>query len=221
MSFVSKPSILAGAAVIVTVLLAGLVLFAAFIRSSTFLWWIYPAVSGVYIVFIGVMVLGLPMVRPGNAAFLAHLGLSALMVIVSCAVVYLVWGLEGNPNPSTSEVLYFSAVTFSTLGFGDLQPAAGTSRFFAASEAIIGNLHLALLAAVGFAIFARAESKSDNSLACQAQRLVDLNGEVQKRKAELAEVCAKLKSLRAEETDPGSREHIDGDLNKDADKNPE
>ena len=42
--------------------------------------------------------------------------------------------------------LYFSVVTFTTLGYGDFQPAVGLSRFFASSEAIIGAFTMALFA---------------------------------------------------------------------------
>lgn len=40
--------------------------------------------------------------------------------------------------------LYFSVVTFTTLGYGDLQPAVGLSRFFVSLEAIIGAFTMAL-----------------------------------------------------------------------------
>ena len=42
--------------------------------------------------------------------------------------------------------LYFSVVTFTTLGYGDFQPAVGLSRFFASLEAIIGAFTMALFA---------------------------------------------------------------------------
>ncbi len=40
--------------------------------------------------------------------------------------------------------LYFSAVTFTTLGYGDLAPASGPGRFFAGLEALIGMTLMAL-----------------------------------------------------------------------------
>jgi len=42
--------------------------------------------------------------------------------------------------------LYFSVVTFTTLGYGDLQPAVGLSKFFVSLEAIIGAFTMALFA---------------------------------------------------------------------------
>ncbi len=40
--------------------------------------------------------------------------------------------------------LYFSVVTFTTLGYGDFQPAAGLSRFFVSLESLIGAITMAL-----------------------------------------------------------------------------
>ena len=40
--------------------------------------------------------------------------------------------------------LYFSVVTFTTLGYGDFQPAVGASRFFVSLESIIGAFTMAL-----------------------------------------------------------------------------
>ena len=52
---------------------------------------------------------------------------------------------------SVSDHIYFSAVTFSTLGYGDFRPCPA-SRPWAALQAILGNLHLGLI--VGSAFFA-------------------------------------------------------------------
>jgi hypothetical protein len=40
--------------------------------------------------------------------------------------------------------LYFSVVTFATLGYCDLQPAIGLSRFFVSLELIIGAITMVL-----------------------------------------------------------------------------
>lgn len=41
--------------------------------------------------------------------------------------------------------VYFSIVTFSTLGFGDIAPNSALTKRLAGSEASIGNLHLAAI----------------------------------------------------------------------------
>ncbi|WP_440009357.1 potassium channel family protein [Halomicrococcus sp. SG-WS-1] len=41
--------------------------------------------------------------------------------------------------------LYFSVVTFTTLGFGDMQPLGGWARLLATTETILGSVLIALL----------------------------------------------------------------------------
>jgi len=56
--------------------------------------------------------------------------------------------------------VYFSAVTFSTLGFGDFRPMP-EARMVAALEALFGNLHLGIMAgAVFYLINALSKRKS-------------------------------------------------------------
>ena len=70
-------------------------------------------------------------------------------LIVGSAVLY--WrlgavGESGNPDVACGfwNSLYFSVVTFTTLGFGDLTPAAGFwSRSLAGSEAVMGAFLMA------------------------------------------------------------------------------
>ena len=40
--------------------------------------------------------------------------------------------------------LYFSVVTFTTLGYGDFQPLVGWSRFLVSFEALLGAFTMAL-----------------------------------------------------------------------------
>ena len=42
------------------------------------------------------------------------------------------------------DCLYFSVITFTTLGFGDFRPLEGWSRIFAGTEALIGAFMMAL-----------------------------------------------------------------------------
>jgi len=87
----------------------------------------------------------------GIAEFVAHITLSASLVIAACAAIYLSSGLTGDLSAGKAGAsLYFSAVTFSTLGFGDITPEIGVSRAVAAVEALLGNVHLALFAAAAF-----------------------------------------------------------------------
>lgn len=80
--------------------------------------------------------------------------ISAFYTICSFAFYYKQFGLIGSqttPIPNSFDYLYFSAVTFSTLGYGDFSPAV-YSRAVAAIEALYGNLHLGMIAGTTFLI---------------------------------------------------------------------
>lgn len=47
----------------------------------------------------------------------------------------------------SSELLYFSFVTLTTLGYGDIRPIGSFARLFSSAEAIIGQLYLTILVA--------------------------------------------------------------------------
>ena len=72
--------------------------------------------------------------------------------------------LDTSDAHSTSKVLqeliYFSLVTQTTLGYGDLSPTLGSARIIASFQAILGQLYIAVVVArlVGIAI-ATAENK--------------------------------------------------------------
>ena len=76
--------------------------------------------------------------------------LLAGLVIVVCAFFYgfqpglLIYREQGPvADASFLQGLYFSMITFTTLGYGDLYPAPGTlCRLVAMSEAVIGGFHL-------------------------------------------------------------------------------
>ena len=80
--------------------------------------------------------------------------------IISSAFLIMVFALfyriVGTIPPGTPlDNIYFSAVTFSTLGFGDIRPHPN-AQAFAAIEAIIGNLHLGIIVGSTFAGIAGA-----------------------------------------------------------------
>lgn len=73
------------------------------------------------------------------------------VVLCSLFVIFLFTGLyagfgEIASKPSTLfQMLYFSIVTFTTLGYGDIQPATEATQMLAAVESFIGVLLMALL----------------------------------------------------------------------------
>ncbi len=62
-----------------------------------------------------------------------------------------------------SEWLYFSFVTMTTLGYGDITPVSATAKFLAYSQSVFGQFYIAVLVAglVG-AYIAGSQSETDN-----------------------------------------------------------
>jgi hypothetical protein len=58
---------------------------------------------------------------------------------------------EGSPrglsSPRASELLYFSYVTLTTLGFGDITPVHPVARSIAGLEALTGQFYIAIVVA--------------------------------------------------------------------------
>jgi len=85
---------------------------------------------------------------------LVKLALFSYVIIVVFAIEYksagLLYGVD-NTSHDPLDALYFSIVTWTTLGYGDFQPTEAI-RFFAAIEALLGTLLMPLcLASVLFA----------------------------------------------------------------------
>jgi len=94
--------------------------------------------------------------------------LSALTIITLLLAFASIYRISGIIEASTHAVsndpincLYFSIVTFTTLGYGDFYPTPET-RLIAASEAIVGYLSLALLIAVFAHLWTQLGIKSSN-----------------------------------------------------------
>ena len=54
------------------------------------------------------------------------------------------------PSADILTHLYFSTVTFTTLGYGDYVPSSPTSQIFAGIEVLLGVFHIGLLAGIIF-----------------------------------------------------------------------
>lgn len=85
---------------------------------------------------------------------LAHDGvLSALLMIFSFTPLYRELGLSLGPGcdrmASPVDAVYFSTVTFTTLGYGDLRPCP-LARLPAAVQALLGTLHLGIIVGAAF-----------------------------------------------------------------------
>ena len=90
---------------------------------------------------------------PDATRLVVDILVSILLSVAGFSLLYRSLGIvdTGNDNDLAKplDFLYFAAVTFSTLGYGDFRPAAIT-RIFAAIHAILGNLHLGFLVGAAF-----------------------------------------------------------------------
>lgn len=87
--------------------------------------------------------------------------ISITLSILSFAYMYNTFGInppQGQIGYSQWDAVYFSAVTFSTLGFGDFSPSSNM-RLVAAFQAIVGNLHLGVIVAAAFLAVSRSTRK--------------------------------------------------------------
>ena len=55
---------------------------------------------------------------------------------------------EATPSDRQTELLYFSLITLSTVGYGDIVPLSGTARILTALEGVTGVLYIATTVAV-------------------------------------------------------------------------
>jgi hypothetical protein len=74
---------------------------------------------------------------------------------------------DGDPTalPHFDEFLYFSFVTLTTLGYGDIIPVSSGARNLSALEAVGGQIYLAVLVArlVGLQVVHSARERRDDS----------------------------------------------------------
>lgn len=82
---------------------------------------------------------------------------SAVFMISVFSILYKNVGLISDGKtvrPSMLDAIYFSSVTFSTLGYGDFAPHP-SARVIAATQALLGNLHLGMVVGATFAAIRR------------------------------------------------------------------
>jgi Ion channel len=79
-----------------------------------------------------------------------YLLLGMLFALLGGAVAAIEDGpyFAGDPSAGRSDFLYFSYVTLSTTGFGDLSPVTDVGRMLAVVEALIGQIYLVTVVAM-------------------------------------------------------------------------
>jgi hypothetical protein len=102
-----------------------------------------------------------------RAYFLSKAVLLPVNALLSYAVLYRAFGLVDGEVPTSDPVtcLYFSIVTWTTLGYGDVRPSH-SDRLLAASEAITGYIVMVALIALGaeFIRYFRNKSYAERGL---------------------------------------------------------
>jgi len=100
---------------------------------------------------------------------LIPVSLQMVLVIIGFAIEYTVWGISDTSAAEAKQFvydfgncLYFSVVTFTTLGYGDFRPSP-SSRVFAAAEALAGYLFFGLFVSLLAAHFAKKTSAPDGN----------------------------------------------------------
>ena len=132
-----------------------------------YLSWLHPQWRGdatdllasLLLVCLGLFVLGLVLVRVVRAERVgSDILCGALAVYLLIAVVWAVcygiiealapgsFGLSTEDSEKIwNQLLYFSLVTLTTLGYGDISPVGAVARIWAALESMTGTLYLAIL----------------------------------------------------------------------------
>ena len=109
-------------------------------------------------VVVGVIFLTSADFRPNARRLATDTTISIIFTILAFSLAYRLGGISLGEVCSdvfeNRDYVYFSAVTFSTLGYGDFRPCPDM-RLIAAFQAIFGNLHLGLI--VGSAFFLAQE----------------------------------------------------------------
>jgi hypothetical protein len=76
-------------------------------------------------------------------------GTSVVVVAVFAAIYSVIGGIViGGQEPDLIGNIYFSAVTFSTLGYGGIKPTTTTTQLLASVQSLVGGILIALLVAV-------------------------------------------------------------------------
>jgi hypothetical protein len=88
-------------------------------------------------------------VRTLSGVLAIYLLIGMVFSLLGIAVAEIDGGtyFAGEPDPTRSDFLYFSYVTLSTTGFGDLSPVTDVGRMLAVTEALIGQIYLVTVVA--------------------------------------------------------------------------
>jgi hypothetical protein len=102
------------------------------------------------------------------------------MIFAQLYQIALVWNPDAmhlttpleqlNPQSRGGQLVYFSVVTLSTVGYGDILPTSEITRMLAAIEAITGQFYVAVIVAVFVGMYAANAQDEIRSRRAQARR---------------------------------------------------
>ena len=131
------------------------------------------------LVVIGVIFLTSGEFKPNPRRLAIDTCISILFTILAFSTVYRLGGISLTETCevtfAATDYVYFSAVTFSTLGYGDFRPCPDM-RLLAAFQAILGNLHLGLIVGCAFYFTQEMRSISEEPTCDDKQATSDKDG---------------------------------------------
>jgi voltage-gated potassium channel len=98
-------------------------------------------------------------------AFLAALYIILIALFMSSSLIYLVENeVQPEAFPSIPETMWWSIITLTTVGYGDVSPMTGYGKLIGAATAMVGVCSVALLTGIVGAGFSKQMSKQSEDL---------------------------------------------------------
>ena len=98
-------------------------------------------------------------------AFLAALYIILIALFMSSSLIYLVENeVQPEAFPSIPETMWWSIITLTTVGYGDVSPVTGYGKLIGAATAMVGVCSVALLTGIVGAGFSKQMSKQSEDL---------------------------------------------------------
>ena len=126
-------------------------------------------------------------------AFLAALYLLALALFLSSSLMYVAENeIQPNVFSSIPEAMWWSIVTLTTVGYGDVSPVTAVGKLIGAATAMMGVCSIALLTGIIGAGFSNQMAKRKATLALKVREVVDDGVITAEEAAELTKLQEKL-----------------------------
>ena len=126
-------------------------------------------------------------------AFLAALYLLTLALFLSSSLIYVAENeIQPNVFSSIPETMWWSIVTLTTVGYGDVSPVTAVGKLIGAATAMMGVCSIALLTGIIGAGFSNQMAKKKATVALKISEVLDDGVITTEEAAELAKLQKKL-----------------------------